>query len=211
MKLKIRIPETVSGPPSPVELSWRDGDLEESVTSLGKFVEFLTLRQIHWYYERRKWKSRFSRGLRLLSLILFAVGGAVPVVQAALPSLSKQAALGAVEFSQLGYLFLGAAAACLAFDRFFGFSSGWMRYMTTASALEALLEQFRMDWAERTARLRGRPPSPAQMEELIQICRSTAASVHSAVEHETLAWVAEFQSGLARMEQSLRRNSPGQR
>jgi hypothetical protein len=40
---------------------------------------------------------------------------------------------------------LALAAACIGFDRFFGISSGWMRSMTTAQALERRLEQLQYD------------------------------------------------------------------
>jgi hypothetical protein len=51
-----------------------------------------------------------------------------------------------------GYVLPALAAACIGFDRFFGISSGWMRSMTTAQALERRLEQLQHDWAAECAR-----------------------------------------------------------
>jgi hypothetical protein len=59
----------------------------------------------------------------------------------------------------MGYLFLALAAAFVATDKFFGFSSGWIRYIRTGQVLMKELAEFRMDWAMLMAK-RGEPPAP---------------------------------------------------
>jgi hypothetical protein len=51
------------------------------------------------------------------------------------------------------------AAGFLAFDRYFGTSSGWIRYMTSLAAIERLRAEFLFDW---TALLQ---KSPASIED----------------------------------------------
>jgi SMODS and SLOG-associating 2TM effector domain 2 len=89
---------------------------------------------------------------------------------------------------------LGLAAACLAFDRFFGLSSGWMRCMLAAQHLQARVEQFHYDWA--SAYLTG----PASTTERLALLREFTLDVGEVVQRETLEWEQEFQSNLARLE-----------
>jgi len=113
MKLKIRLRNAVPGPLSPVALPWLEDSLQDSVTSLGEYVDSLISDQIRWYYRKKKWPSRFSRSLRMASLALLALGAAVPVLSAAVPGLAGYRSLGEIEFGHLGYLLLACAAACL--------------------------------------------------------------------------------------------------
>ncbi len=193
--------ETVT---SPVALSWEKAELDRSVTRLGEYVERMAEEQIEWYSRKKRWKSRLSRGLRLASLVLFAAGAATPLVQASFPAL---ASVQGIVPGHIGYLLIALAAGCVAFDRFFGLSSGWMRYVTAAFALETALERFRFEWAHRQARRRGASPTAAEVGELVSLCAETALGVRVEVEQETAAWVAEFQSNLARLEQELRQKS----
>jgi hypothetical protein len=54
-------------------------------------------------------------------------------------------------------LFLGVAAALIGLDKTFGYSSGWARYVLTATNIRKSLEDFRLDWAELMAKA-GNPP-----------------------------------------------------
>jgi SMODS and SLOG-associating 2TM effector domain 2 len=61
------------------------------------------------------------------------------------------------DLGETGYLLIGLAGGCVALDRFFGYWSGWIRYITTALALEKSLDEFRLEWARNPAKLRGQP------------------------------------------------------
>jgi hypothetical protein len=129
------------------------------------------------------------------------LGGLVPIIKATLPA----AALThlPVDFGQAGYLLIGVGAGCLGLDRFFGYSTGWIRYITTALALEKSREEYRLQWTRQMAKTRGNQPSVDEVEQLIQICATFSLAIKSQVEQETKAWVAEFQSNLTQLEKDL--------
>jgi integrase len=123
------------------ELTWGTAaEVQESIKRLYLYAEAVADESIDWYGRHKRklaWKSRL---LRLLAIILTAVGGLTPILSA----------LGWAQnlnIGQLGYLFLGLAAACVGLDRFIGFSSGWIRYITTKMTLERALSDFRFEWA----------------------------------------------------------------
>jgi len=110
---------------------------------------------------------------------------------------------GAAGSAVLPSVLLGIATGAIALDRFFGYSSGWMRYITTALALEKSLSEFRLEWTRHIARLRGGPPAEPQLDQLILTCERFSLAVRSQVEQETNAWVIEFQSNLSHLEREL--------
>jgi hypothetical protein len=64
-------------------------------------------------------------------------------------------------------LAIGLAAGLFGLDRYFGFTTGWIRYILTGTAIHKALEEFRMDWALLSAKLSA-PPTPDQIEALIR-------------------------------------------
>lgn len=182
-------------------LSWKDPDVENSILELRRYVENEAQRQIAWYYAKKTWKARISTALRFASILLFVMGGLVPIIKATLgPDAINKLPF---DFGQAGYLLIGIAAGCIGLDRFFGYSTGWIRYITTAMAIEKSLEEYRMEWARNITKLRGAPPNEQQLDQLIQTCETFSLAIRTQVEQETKAWVAEFQSNLAQLEKDL--------
>ena len=182
-------------------LSWKDSDVETSLVELRRYVEDQAQGQIAWYYAKKTWKARVSIALRFVAILLFVMGGLVPIIKATIPP--ETIARLPFDFGQAGYLLIGVAAGCVGLDRFFGYSTGWIRYITTAMAIEKSLEEYRMEWARNIAKLRGAPPNEQQLDQLIQTCETFSLAIKTQVEQETKAWVTEFQSNLAQLEKDL--------
>lgn len=189
---------------SPTELlnlSWKELDIETSLAILRSYVESEAQKQIDWYFRKMKVKSQVSTALRFAAIGFVVLGGLAPVVKATLaPDTIDRLPY---DFAEAGYLLIGIAAGCVALDRFFGFSTGWIRYITAALALEKSLEEFRMEWARNIARLRGGPPNELELDRLLLTCETFSLAIRSQVEQETKAWVAEFESNLAQLERDL--------
>src|SRR5215472_5791521 len=181
-------------------LSWKDPDVGTSLSALHQYVEDQAQKQIKWYWDSKRAKAVTSMALRFVAIILFVLGGLVPIVKATLPDLTKQFPF---DFGQSGYLLIGIAAGCMGLDRFFGYSTGWIRYVTTAMAIEKALEEFRLEWTRNMAKMRGTPPTTEQLETLIQTCAAFSLAIKSQVEQETKAWVLEFQNNLSQLEKDL--------
>jgi hypothetical protein len=162
--------------------------------ALFRHLESQALSAIDWYLHDKRSKARWSRTLRVLTILLTAGGGLVPLLRASGIETLR---------AEWGYVLLALAAACLGLDRFFGFSSAWMRYLMTSMALQRLLLDFQMDWSMANARMEQASPTPVQCLDLLQRMKNFAIAVQREVEDETFAWVTEFQSALARIEQQV--------
>jgi len=190
-----------SSPSELLTLSWKEIDIDGSLVTLRRYVESEAQRQIEWYRVKRQRKASISVALRFSAIMLFVLGGLVPILKATLTA-NAVSHLG-FDFGQVGYLLIAIAAGCVAMDRFFGYSTGWIRYMTTGLALEKSLEEFRLEWARHIAKLRGEAPGEAELDQLILTCETFSLAIRAQVEQETHAWVAEFESNLAQLERDL--------
>ena len=184
-----------AGPfPTAAMEEWQD--TEAALTQLYRYAEGRAIDAVDWYLQDKRSKRIWSRGLRLLAILLVIAGALQPLLDAAAPGPSRTA---------WGYVLLAMAAACIGFDRFFGLSSGWMRSMTTAQALERRLGQLQYDWAAECARSASRTVDPKQVQNRLALLRVFSDDVAALMQQETAEWVLEFQSNLLRLERS---NSP---
>jgi SMODS and SLOG-associating 2TM effector domain 2 len=181
-----------AGPiPTPALEQWHD--TEAALTQLYRYAEGRAIDAIDWYLADKRGKRIWSRGLRLVVILLVTAGALQPLLDAAAPGPGRTA---------WGYVLLALAAACIGFDRFFGISSGWMRSMTTAQALECRLEQLQYDWAAECARTAARSVDPKQAQNRLALLRAVSDDMAALMQQETAEWVLEFQSNLLRLETS---------
>jgi SMODS and SLOG-associating 2TM effector domain 2 len=131
---------------------------------------------------------------------LTAAAGIAPVIV----QIIKNAGL-AKDFDSgpLASLFVGIAAALLGLDKAFGYSSGWTRYVLSATSMTKLLQEFRMDWVVLSAAAAA-APTPEQQAAMIQRAKEFVSTVQGTVMQETKDWATEFQSNMAQMEKDLK-------
>ncbi len=118
------------------------------------------------------------------------------VAGAALPLLDLTGAVGGV--AAWGYLALLLGAACVAGDRFFGMTSGWMRDVATAQAVQRRLQVLQFDWASEGVReFLGPAEGTASeaAERCLAVLRRFSEDVTELVRVETADWMVEFRTG----------------
>ena len=57
------------------KLSWKDPDVEASLTALNRYVEDQAQEQIRWYWDKKLAKARISMRLRFVAILLVALAG----------------------------------------------------------------------------------------------------------------------------------------
>jgi hypothetical protein len=155
-------------------------------------------RNIDWYRTKKKPKQQLSHSVRCTALLLAIVGGLCPL----LPEVSK------IDVSRYGYILLAAGGGLILFDKLFGLSSSWMRFMVAAQEMEALLDAFRVDWASEKSKL-NTPATTSDSDPRFQLIKDIFANMHAIIERETNEWKAEFQKGVVHFETLLRQRSEG--
>jgi hypothetical protein len=175
------------------DLAW---DMEHRDASLQTVVTQVTTEArdaIGWYVNAKRIKQRWAKGLRVLAILLVAAAGLIPML-ADLTGMSPVWATVA----------LGIAAALIALDRFFGFSTAWIRYISTELELQHLLADFGMEWEAMRASWGGRSPTDEQIQVALAACRVLRGRVHDLVRQETSRWVAEFQDTLKLLDEAVK-------
>ncbi|NBM20949.1 SLATT domain-containing protein [Streptomyces sp. GC420] len=165
------------------------GEPAERLDELYRWVEEGALRTADWYLKDRVWKRRGARLLR---------GGAAvsAVAGAGLPLLDLTGALDGG--TGWGYLGLLVAAGCVLADRYFGLTSGWIRDVATAQAVQRRLEALQFDWASESVReVLGPTEGTAAeaAERCLGVLRRFSEDVAELVRAETADWMVEFRSG----------------
>lgn len=194
------------------KLKWNtDDEIQASIGQLYEYGEANASSSVEWYGRQKHKKAIMSRILRGLAIVFTIAGGLTPIVAAlGLQNIGTPPGTQ-IQVGQLGYLLLGLAAACVGFDKFFGFSSGWMRYLGAKMIIERALSEFRLDWAMMVAKLRENPPTTDQVQLMIQRVKEFLLTVNNHVEQETQAWVSEFKTNLAEIEKSAKEQGESSR
>ncbi|MDN0198224.1 SLATT domain-containing protein [Streptomyces sp. S.PNR 29] len=169
------------------------GEPAERLEELYRWVERGALDTVAWYLADRVWKRRGARLLR---------GGAAvgAVAGAALPLLDMTGVVGGV--APWGYLALLLGVACVAGDRYFGVTSGWIRDVATAQAVQRRLLALQFDWASESVReVLGPAEGTASeaVERCLAVLRRFSEDVTELVRAETADWMVEFRTGSAPM------------
>ncbi|KPI13350.1 hypothetical protein OK006_3738 [Actinobacteria bacterium OK006] len=167
------------------------GEPAERLHELYRWVERGALDTASWYLADRVWKRRGARGLR---------GGAAAGAGAgaALPLLDLTGVVGGV--APWGYLALLLGVACVAGDRFFGVTSGWIRDVATAQAVQRRLQVLQFDWASESVREVLGPTEGTASEaadRCLGVLRRFSEDMTELVRVETTDWMVEFRTGAA--------------
>lgn len=181
-------PGDLTGRPLPLG-DW--GEPADRLHELYQWVERGALDTASWYLADRAGKRWAARGLR---------GGAAlgAMAGAALPLLDLTGVVGGV--APWGYLALLFGVACVAGDRFFGVTSGWIRDVATAQAVQRRLQVLQFDWASESVR---EVLGPAEgtageaAERCLGVLRRFTEDITELVRAETADWMVEFRTGSA--------------
>ncbi|MCF3119345.1 SLATT domain-containing protein [Streptomyces arenae] len=165
------------------------GEPAERLDELYRWVERGALNTAEWYLAERGLKRRAARLLRA-GAALGAVGAGV------LPLLDLAGAVAGV--ATWGFVSLLAGVACVGCDRFFGLTSGWMRNVATAQAVQRRLQVLQFDWASESVReVLGPTEGTAgeAAERCLGVLRKFSEDVTELVRAETADWMVEFRAG----------------
>lgn len=148
-------------------------------------------KSVMWYLNDKRSKRKASRLLRGLSIILAAAGGVVPQLG------SLGLPLPADGF-RIGYAAFALAAACVAFDYFFGLSSGWMRDIAAAQSLQSMIRQFDLKWLQESSNF-VEPLDNGVVADRLNMIYELLTGVEDVVAGETAEWTREFATNIKKV------------
>jgi hypothetical protein len=156
-----------------------------------------------YYDDRKGGKRRWAQGLRISALVFGTLAGLLPLVLPVLsvfvfPDLDKKIK----DLLSISAICAGLSAAFIAFDKLFGMSTAWMRFVTALLDLRARRDAFLIAWTQECLRA-GEQPTAGQLAASLDVAAAFLASLHGVVRTETQSWMVEFRNSLADLEKSV--------
>lgn len=178
------------------DLSWTP---EQRVVSLDKVFNYVSdeaQQAISWYLNKKRSKRIWAQLLRLGAILATTVAGIIPL----LAEIFERPAISPAWAS----VALILAVALVGLDRFFGFSSAWMRFLTTELKIRNTLQLFQLDWEMQKASWTGADPTDEQLQDMLARCKAFLAQVNTLLENEMAAWIREFQTELKQIDEAAK-------
>jgi hypothetical protein len=182
--------------------NWDQANPVESLKALRTFVEEEAKKATDWYWAEKNKKKGPSQKIQFMALVLTALAGLTPIVIQIIRGWDPNN-LKMFDSGPIASLLVGLAAALLGLDKAFGYSSGWIRYVVTATSMTRVLQEFRMDWATLYS-ASSQNPTLEQQAALIQRAKTFIVDIQAMLLQETKDWAAEFQSNAAQMERDVK-------
>lgn len=186
---------------------WDPANPAASVQDVYRRVESHATGVIDWYLDAKRSKRTLARISRLYALVLGALAGLLPLF-AQMRAAGSPPATGWVAYLMplleqpaWASVFLGLAALLVVLDRFFGWSTAWMRFITTEHQVRQALHEFQMDCDMEQAAWENGQPSAEQVQNALQRCKAFMTRVDELVRAETEKWVAEFQDAIRQVDE----------
>lgn len=169
---------------------WNNDDQPGSINELYQWVISKTQKQIDWYENKRKPMKYLAQRMRGGALVSATLGGLCPLLA---PLMDPRGHI----LPTLGYVFIGLGAALITFDKFYGFSSAWMRFADAQLSLTTLLRELQFDWILLRAQ-------PFSVETAIQKLKEFTSRVDSIVKQETEVWLVNLKNTIDQLEKRLK-------
>lgn len=175
-------------------IDWKDDkNTNESMDKLFQEAMDYAKEASCWYW-RAKHKKKFAAGgVRIIIVVLLALANVVPIL-VQLEYFDKW--LQPIHATA----FLGLAGVFLGFDRYLGWSKGWIRYVLAATELTEMMDDFSFDWEVLRAKRKANQSAESRSKE-IEAIKTFVASRNEIVRRETEQWSTDFMSVVKQLEQ----------
>lgn len=182
------------------DLSWTP---EQRIVSLDKVFNYVSTeaqQAISWYLNKKRSKRIWAQLLRLGAILATTIAAIIPLLAEIFVSDGKSAISPA-----WASVALILAVALIGLDRFFGFSSAWMRFLTTELKIRNALQLFQMNWEMQKASWKGAAdPTDEQIQDMLARCKAFLVQINNFLEDEMAAWVREFQTALKQIDEAAK-------
>lgn len=182
-------------------LKWDEKNALASLDSLYTFATSEAEKTEDWYWTKTKQKRRWAMILRVVAILSVTVAGIIPILTPILTNTAGDPLINPIWSS----FAVATGTAALGLDKYFGYSSGWIRYVTSALSVKGWLIEFKYDWELNRAMFSSDGAySEPELQSMITKCSAFAMKISNAVQEETKQWAQEFQTSLGTLGEALK-------
>lgn len=166
---------------------------------LSVFLEYLDDR-LKWYKKYRKRKGVISNILLIIAVLAFTLSLSLIIIYG--PNDSQ----GDSNSYAIGYICLLIASTMLLFDRLFGHSSGWVRYMMAQLEIEKVIGEYHGQWINSISKMDLENLTTENKTILINLLMNFDKTIKGIVIKETLEWKSNFTAQLEKFRSDVDKN-----
>jgi SMODS and SLOG-associating 2TM effector domain 2 len=166
-------------------------DFAKTLPHIYQHAQEFSLQVRNWYWQSVKRKRTASLIVRVSSIVLLTFGALLPLLAAVFWE-DRQKLL----CTQMAVAALALAGLLQATDKILGWSSGWLRYVTTVTSIENATRRFELSWASYVLKKAG-ALAIDDARALFDLADNLEEDIAKAQADETDKWVVEFNSGMS--------------
>jgi hypothetical protein len=187
--------KNVARPPTTTWSDIADKPAPEALAHIYAEAIAFSFDQRQWYWNHIARKRARGASARGFSYLFAACGIVAPLVAALFRDADHRLLLTQISLGALALAGLAQLA-----DKVAGWSSGWLRYITTVTAMEKLTLQFELDWVG----LLLATPDNYDVKTFFAMAKQLEIEIEKRRSEETDGWVAEFNSGMAALNEMIK-------
>lgn len=158
---------------------------------------------LEWYGARQRTKKLGARIVRSTAILFGALTAIIPSILAMLPD-KLLGEFSVIRLNPIATITGIIAATAILFDRFYGFSSSWGRYMVTYQRIQKDLEDFEIEWSKcLTAVSSNNAQTDEHRLSLYELANAFVKKINDAIRAETDAWLSDFKSVIGDVDKSI--------
>ena len=185
----------------PENLIWDEENALSSAEKLVCYVRDEATTAITWYLHKKTNKRIWAMFLRAFAIIMSCFGALVPVIAQTYPETIEPA---------FASIFLIIAVTAIALDRFFGFSTSWMRFLRSELRIRKALNDFLFQWELDRADFTNDKFNNDHIKDVISKCNNFSSSIDEILQDELEQWIKEFQKAIDEVEKSIKKSNKSQ-
>lgn len=177
---------------------YKEKNPSEIISAVHSRVNETSVKMGGWYWRSIRTKRRTSLWARGLAFLLLVVGTTLPLLAALQEKPEHKLVL-----TQLAVASLVLAGLTQLADQVFGWSSGWIRYISTVTTMENQIRAFEMEWGKYLVAL-NEPLTPNDAKSLFDLARGLEQELAKLQTEETTKWVMEFNASIALLDTMIK-------
>lgn len=187
------------------ELSWEENATAESLRKLQDYAEQKAQDTIGWYCTKMRWRGLACRLFRVGAILSTAFAGALPILN----QIASSGKASPIYIPEMDAMWASAAIALAAtlvlLDRFYGFTTSWLRFVQTAQLIGNALDSFRMEAERLRMAWKDSEPDEDEAAAMLDTIYGFVARTGQIVSEETAKWAAEFAEVIKEIDEQVRK------
>ena len=174
---------------------------KDSLFEIKRYISETVDSELCWYSTARFRNGFFTRTLRFLALILLGAGLLLPLTGI------ESITICGYKILSVGYICLATGGLILLFDKYFGLSSGFVRFYIAELEIEREIREFELTWQIEMVKVQNSNYTAESIINILITKKIFIQNISKIIQIETSAWATEFQTQIGELQDLLKQRA----